>query len=238
MEEFISAPTYMSIEMNCHNLISFYRQLRDTNKLEVFNYLVKCSSQPCEELFRRFRSMTTLNWTSINMSMNEVCQKTKRINVVFKKEKALSSKCECLFIFLSIYNIYFHFLVIFKKSSRADRDIDVQFKSDDDILDALFQAIERAKAVLLLLGVPIVKQSFEFKRVDSQLKIKMEENDDIEEQMIDEMLHENTLDGESSLVFNDHEQNGSSMTDLAIVRKYCGKYVENCSSNGKYSNIN
>lgn len=92
MDEFISQPTYISIEVNCHNLISFYRRLRDKNQLHVFKYLGKCSSQPCEELFRRYRSMTTINWTSINMSMAEVCQKTKRINVMCKKEKALSSK--------------------------------------------------------------------------------------------------------------------------------------------------
>lgn len=99
MAEFISGPTYACIEINCHSLINFYRILRDNNQLNIFKFLQKCSSQPCEELFRRFRSMTTLNWTSINMSILEVCQKTKRINIMCKLEKSLSSESKWRIIY-------------------------------------------------------------------------------------------------------------------------------------------
>lgn len=99
MVDFISVPTYICIELNSHNFIKFYRLLRDNNQLNLFNFIDKCTSQPCEQLFRRFRSMTTINWTSINMSMLEVCQKTKRINVMCKLEQSLSSKGEKCFTF-------------------------------------------------------------------------------------------------------------------------------------------
>lgn len=128
-----------------------------------------------------------------------------------------------------------------KADRRANRDINVELKSDDELLHALHQAVERAKSVLLVLGVPLSKDSFEFKhRVDSELKIKNPENDDdIEEQYIDETIQKNSFYAESSLAVNENEQIDSSMNDLAIVHKYCGKCIEKCSSNdGKCSDIN
>lgn len=122
--------------------------------------------------------------------------------------------------------------MIFPKSIKANCDSNVELKTDDDILGALHQALERAKSILLVLGVPISEGSFEFKsRAGPGSKV---EKEDIEFDMAvendDEMLQENLSNEESSLADVDFEQPDPPMNDLAIVRKYCGNYIEKCTS--------
>lgn len=44
----------------------------------------------------------------------------------------------------------------------------------------------------------------------------------------DETTQENKRNEECSLVVNDVEEQVPEITDLEIIRKYCGNYVEKC----------
>lgn len=92
--EFIARPTMEPIELNAHQLISFYRRLRDQGNLHLLKFLQKLNSQAYEALFRKFRSMNTFQSTSINMSQLEVNQKTKRINILTALEKKWEDDCK------------------------------------------------------------------------------------------------------------------------------------------------
>lgn len=92
--DFISSQTYMCIEINLLMLVVLYRSLRDSGTLNLFNFLKFLGSQACEELFRKLRAMTTIYWTNINFSVQEVLQKLRRINVLQQIEHELHEFCK------------------------------------------------------------------------------------------------------------------------------------------------
>lgn len=72
------------MEINAHSLVIWYRELRDTSKLHLFQYLDILGSQSCEELYRHMRSVN-----NINMTMYESLGKLKRINFLTEIEQRL-----------------------------------------------------------------------------------------------------------------------------------------------------
>lgn len=74
----ITTNAYHCLELNAHALILFICMCRDKNIPEqcIIEFL---SSQPCEELFRELRSMSTTNQTVVNFSIKELTEKLKRI---------------------------------------------------------------------------------------------------------------------------------------------------------------
>lgn len=80
-ENFISYNAFNCIEINGNNLISAMRTFRDKNIPELFMPSL-FSSQPCEEVFRKLRSMGTMNYTKINFNLLEVFHLISRVELI------------------------------------------------------------------------------------------------------------------------------------------------------------
>lgn len=80
-ENFISHNAFNCIEINGNNLISAMRTFRDKNIPELFMPSL-FSSQPCEEVFRKLRSMGTMNYTKINFNLLEVFHLISRVELL------------------------------------------------------------------------------------------------------------------------------------------------------------
>lgn len=85
---FISQNAYKCIEINASNLISLTQKFRDEKMEELFMPSL-LNSQPCEEIFRQFRSMGTMNYTRINFTLLELFHLVGRVelqnNIVYVK---------------------------------------------------------------------------------------------------------------------------------------------------------
>lgn len=79
-KNFISDNAYNCAELNAYNLLHLISKFRDANTPELFLPTLY-QSQACEETFREWRSMTTVNWTRINLSLLEVIHLTGRIEL-------------------------------------------------------------------------------------------------------------------------------------------------------------
>lgn len=77
---FISPNAYECIEMNGHGLLQLIIKFRDEGKPEQF-LPVLFSSQACESTFRQFRSMATIYWTKINMTLLEIFNAVGRVEL-------------------------------------------------------------------------------------------------------------------------------------------------------------
>lgn len=80
-ENFITANCYACIEINAQNLVILIRKFRDENLSEFFLPTI-FNSQPCEETFRKMRSMGTVNYTKINFTMLELMHLVGRIELM------------------------------------------------------------------------------------------------------------------------------------------------------------
>jgi len=88
-ENFISSNCYNCIEVNGHNLILCARNLRKTNRSQLFvTWLM--NSQGCEGTFRCLRSMTTTRCTVVNFSMRDVLHRFRRIEFQSNTEVELN----------------------------------------------------------------------------------------------------------------------------------------------------
>lgn len=74
---FISLNCYTCIELNAHSLICYLMMCRDNEK-SFLPWLL--SSQPCEENFRKLRSMTSTFSTRVNFSVLDVLRRLNRLN--------------------------------------------------------------------------------------------------------------------------------------------------------------
>lgn len=82
-EHFISQNAYSCIEINAHALIYLILRLRTNHQFDFFiPHLF--SSQPCEETFRRMRSMGTANFTKINFTLFELLHMIARVEMMNK----------------------------------------------------------------------------------------------------------------------------------------------------------
>lgn len=148
----------------------------------------------------------------------------------------VSSNLLSLTLSILIRHFFVH-KVIFSKPSKTHREVNVVLKTDEEILTALQKSLEHAKSILTLLGVPISKDSFLFKnRVDSMFQVKKEEiTDEVDEDLLNDEM-ENDLHEEESVIETDTQECTQEMTDLAIIRKYCGDFIEKSkSTDGKCS---
>lgn len=80
-ENFISTNAYECIELNAKNLIILIRKLRDEHMSEYFVPVV-FNSQPCEETFRKMRSLGTTNFTRINFTLLELMHLIGRVELM------------------------------------------------------------------------------------------------------------------------------------------------------------
>lgn len=82
-ESFIGPNCYACIEINAHSLILIMLYLKE--KILDYLFCVELfSSQPCENIFRIIRSMSTTYSTITNFSLSEILEKMSRIEFANK----------------------------------------------------------------------------------------------------------------------------------------------------------
>ncbi|XP_031332934.1 uncharacterized protein LOC116163219, partial [Photinus pyralis] len=80
-DNFITLNSYTCIELNAHAMILLIRKFVSDNNLSPNMFLPHLmSSQPCEQLFRATRSMTSTYSTVVNYSMLEILHRLNRIH--------------------------------------------------------------------------------------------------------------------------------------------------------------
>lgn len=77
---FISRNSYMCVEVNAESLLNLIKHFRDVGKPQLFLPTL-FSSQGCENAFRQFRAMGTVNWTKINFTLLELLHMIGRFEV-------------------------------------------------------------------------------------------------------------------------------------------------------------
>lgn len=80
-DNFLSSNAYECIELNSKNLIVLIRKLRDEGLSEYFSPSI-FNSQPCEETFRKLRSLGTTNYTKTNFTLLEIMHLISRVELM------------------------------------------------------------------------------------------------------------------------------------------------------------
>lgn len=96
-DNFISSNAYACIEVNAQAIIEFIVRLRSTHQQDIFlPHLF--TSQPCESMFRKMRSMGTMNFTKINFNLNELFHMIARVEfmnkIIFSSKEIVSPRVE------------------------------------------------------------------------------------------------------------------------------------------------
>lgn len=80
-DNFITRNAYQSVELNAKNLVILIKKLRDEGLSHLFLPTI-FNSQPCEETFRKLRSMGTINFTKVNFSLLELMHLIGRLELM------------------------------------------------------------------------------------------------------------------------------------------------------------
>lgn len=129
---FISRNAYQCIELNAKNLIILVKKFRDEGLTQFFHPTL-FNSQPCEETFRKLRSMGTLNFTKVNFTLLELTHLIGRVELM---DDIMNFK-------LSEIDVHFPRNPIHKaKLNHFELPSDSQI--DDTIREALRTAVEDA----------------------------------------------------------------------------------------------
>lgn len=80
-DNFITSNLLSCLEINAYSLLHLIIKFRNSNEPEFFIPSL-FSSQVCETTFRQMRSMTTINWTRINFSLQELLHISGRIELI------------------------------------------------------------------------------------------------------------------------------------------------------------
>lgn len=78
---FITTNAYACVELNADNLIILIKKFRNENLDELFLPTI-FNSQPCEQFFRKMRSMGTINYTKINFTLLELIHLVGRVELM------------------------------------------------------------------------------------------------------------------------------------------------------------
>lgn len=83
-QNFVTLNTYLCVEINAHVMVKFIRLIRDDKSLQkhvdIAPWLL--SSQPCEQLFRSTRSMTSTFSTIVNFSLKDIMNRINKIEML------------------------------------------------------------------------------------------------------------------------------------------------------------
>lgn len=142
---FITANCYACIELNAQNLVILIRKFRDENLNEFFLPTI-FNSQPCEETFRKMRSMTTTNHTKINFTMLELMHLVGRVELMN----------DIMYFKLADVD------VIFPRNS-AKKLIKNKFRlpSDAEIQNCMFEAMNAAITDAKKFGINVVRKNID-----------------------------------------------------------------------------
>lgn len=90
-DHFLTANCYSCVELNAHALVLSILHLRNENKAEWFlPHLFE--SQPCESIFRQFRSLSSVNSTVVNCTTKEAISRISKIHFQNKITHTTSSQ--------------------------------------------------------------------------------------------------------------------------------------------------
>lgn len=78
---FITRNAYACVELNAQNLVLLIKKFRENNLSELFLPTL-FNSQPCEETFRKMRSMGSINFTKINFTLLELMHLVGRVEIL------------------------------------------------------------------------------------------------------------------------------------------------------------
>ncbi|KYN23201.1 hypothetical protein ALC57_04378 [Trachymyrmex cornetzi] len=83
-KNFITSNSYMSVEINAHFLLMLFQIiLSDSNLNSSMCVPWLMSSQPCEQIFRSTRSLTSTFSTIVNFSLNDIMNRIKKIQIIY-----------------------------------------------------------------------------------------------------------------------------------------------------------
>ncbi|KAF5279936.1 hypothetical protein FQR65_LT15134 [Abscondita terminalis] len=84
----------ISIEINDHSLIKLIQKYRDNKQFSQMKHFTSWlfSSQPCEQVFRSTRSMTSTFSTKVNFSLQDIMNRLHKIEVLVNTVNDLSDK--------------------------------------------------------------------------------------------------------------------------------------------------
>lgn len=198
-DNFISSNAFTCVEINAYGLIHLIKKFRDTSQLELFIPTI-FNSQTCEQTFRQMRCMTTINWTRINFSLQELLHIVGRVellnDIVYDK---LADQSVC-------------FPRVEKKSTKGTI---YELPSDEELRDVLIKARETALLDASKLGMHIREEDI----IECSLqKTTIKENGAIvcndldheyldEEQILEQTLNDNMLSCTSLKDYSDLAKN-------------------------------
>lgn len=188
-QNFISSNAYACVEINAHSLIEIVKKMR-SNKQEKLFLPSFFASQPCENIFRMMRSLSTINFTKINFSLSELFHMISRVEMMNK----------------IIYNSNeIEFPRVQKTDLRTD-DYAQNFPSDKEIQSIIESARDAALENAILFGIHLTandiantelllyksrNKSSTSVRVDTNVENANEIDTDQEDAMEDKILSEN-----------------------------------------------
>lgn len=181
-EKFITPNAFKCIEINARYLLMLIRKFRDENTPHLFLPTLY-NSQTCENVFRQFRSMGTMNFTKINFSILELLYMIRRVET---------------------QNNILHFRlkdkgVMFPKFQVLNRETKVHpLPSDEEIKSALLEAktyaVEDAKKFGMVINDDLLenypfnhKSKKGFENIDEDVDCLEDLDDDVG---MDEILDE------------------------------------------------
>lgn len=127
-ENFITANAYACIEINAHSLVYSILKLRINHSPEMFQTSL-FSSQLCEHMFRKMRSMGTPNFTKINFNLYELLHMIARLE--------LMNNIIC-------HSKWDSGTIVFPKSTVYIKNEVLQLPTDAELLKAMKDALEDA----------------------------------------------------------------------------------------------
>lgn len=178
-ENFITSNAYVSLELNCRNLIDLIKKFRDLKKNEYFLPPL-FDSQSCEKMFRTFRSMGTAQYTKINFSLYELLHMIGRIEV----------QQEIAYVKLANEKVFF-------PNKREGKTEIYPLPSDEEINVTIEKAKQEAMKNAEKLGMSTVNStvnnidSFEFSCKKGIFE--SDEDDCTQDVLIDEYLEEDEM---------------------------------------------
>ncbi|CAG9814094.1 unnamed protein product [Phaedon cochleariae] len=188
-DNFITLNNYISVEINAHSLILLIRKFSKFQERFPASMFVPwlMSSQPCEQLFRSTRSMTSTFSTIVNFSLLEIMNRINKIQ----------------FLQNAVNNLKGTFCFPREDSARLGsegeihQEIPFVILSDEEIESIVLSSLQDAKLAMNALGISDIPDNFFL-----NLNLRSYDNEATEHEYEDEMLS-NRSDVNLSSEFDD-----------------------------------
>lgn len=132
-ENFLTANCYSCIELNAHTLVQCILHLKEIDKPKLLMpHLYE--SQPCEAIFRQFRSLCSVNSTVVNCTTKEAVSRISKIYL--QNEITQSTSSEFVYPRVKSTNISFNHQTLSNLPSKAEIIDEIEFCQRTAILTA------------------------------------------------------------------------------------------------------